>query len=207
MQRFVQLLLPLLAAASVTTAHAQRISTVPFGSRIRIETCLGAPIVGAFGGVRSDSIQVVIDSVVTSTTSFQPDRIVVARAIAVDCAWTYSVFERYGNRAGRGALVGAGVGLALIGAALAGDLAYERRGGAAQLPATAFAVPVALILTGIGALIGSASGPEQWSPPQATAAALRWLPQANLAQVVNEKSGARGWLPNPSCCSQTDRPL
>lgn len=47
MQRFAQLLFAFVAAACVTTVHAQRISTVPFGSRIRLETCSGAPIVGA----------------------------------------------------------------------------------------------------------------------------------------------------------------
>jgi hypothetical protein len=181
--RWVSTILTVLTAASVTPAHAQRLASVPLGSQVRLVTCAGASITGKFGGIRSDSVDLAVDSVVTSTVTFPPDRVTVARAVAVDCVRTYSVFERYGSSAGRGALVGGGVGLALIGVAWAGDRAYERKGGAATLPAIAVAVPIALVLTGVGAWIGSASGPEQWSVPQGIAAQIRMLPRGGVAAL------------------------
>ena len=176
--------LTLVAIVSVRSACAQRLSTVPLGSRVRIVTCTGTTNAGRFGGIRGDSVDLAMDSVVTSSVTFPPDRITVARALPVSCAITYSVFERYGNSAGRGALVGGGLGLALVGAAWAGDRAYERKGGAATIPTIAIAVPIALVLTGIGAWIGAVSGPEQWSVPQGIGSDIRMLPPGALAALA-----------------------
>lgn len=160
-----------------STLQAQPLATVRHGTTMRVETCTGATLTGRFEGVRADSLTLSSDSVVTSTVTFPPDRVTVTRAVATTCVRSYSVFERYGSSVGRGALVGGGIGLALVAVAYAGDRAYERRGGAATLPAVAFAVPVALALTGIGALIGTQSGPEEWSAPRAYGMHLRVLPQ------------------------------
>lgn len=65
----------------------------------------------------------------------------VTQAVAADCVRDYAVFERYGNSGGRGALVGGGLGLVLVGAAWAGDRSSERKGGTATIPSSAVAVP------------------------------------------------------------------
>jgi hypothetical protein len=170
-------------ALAVTPAHAQPLNTVPFGRPMRIATCTGAMLVGTFGGVRGDSIALAMDSVVTSTVTFPPERMTIARVVPTACVRSYSVLEGVGRRTGTGALVGAGLGLAFVGWAWAEDRAYERKGGAAMIPGTAFAVPIALVLTGVGAWIGSVSGPERWSTPQGLAAEFRAVPRGLGAGV------------------------
>ncbi len=183
MHWFNRLVCVLLTALAVTPVSAQRLSAVPLGTPVRIVTCTGTTLAGRFGGIRGDSVDVAMDSVETSTVTFPPNRVTVARTVPADCVITYSVFERYGNRAGRGALVGAGLGLAVVGAAWASDRAYERRGGDAIIPTTAFAVPLALVLTGVGAWIGAVTGPEQWSVPRGIAAQIRMVPQGGVAAL------------------------
>ncbi len=166
-----------------THLAAQRLQDLPIGKPIRLETCTGKTLTGKFGGLRGDSVDVAIDSVVTSTVTFPPDRITIARTIGTDCVRSYSVFERYASSAGRGALIGAGLGAVVVGVAWASDRAYERQGGAASIPTTALAVPVALVLTGIGAWIGAVSGTEQWSTPQRIAVDFRPMPGGNLSAL------------------------
>ena len=64
-----------LTVVLVTPARAQRLSGVPSGTHMRIVTCTGTTIVGKFGGIRSDSVELALDSVVTSTVTFPPERI------------------------------------------------------------------------------------------------------------------------------------
>lgn len=168
--------LTFLTALAATTAGAQRIAAVPLGARMRIVTCTGTTITGKYGGISGDSIALAVDSMEAAPVGYAPERVTVARSVATSCVQTWSVFEKYGSAAGRGALVGGGLGLALISLAYAGDLANERRGGDTIIPATAFAVPVALVLTGIGAWLGAISGPEQWSVPTGMSASMRVVP-------------------------------
>ena len=162
--------------APFVTAQAQRLAAVTTGTRLRVVTCDGEIVTGEFGGLRGDTVDMAIERRVTSTTDFPPEKVRVARAIAIDRIRTYAVFERYESRAGRGALVGSGLGLALIGVARATDLAYERKGGAATIPLIALAVPAALVLVVVGAALGSASGPEHWSMPQIVRASIDPVP-------------------------------
>ena len=161
-----------LCVAPFATALAQRLAAVTTGTRLRVVTCDGEVVTGEFGGLRGDTLDMAINRRLTSTEDFAPEKVRVARAIALDQIRTYAVFERYESRAGRGALVGSGLGLALIGVARATDLSYERKGGAATIPTIALAVPAALVLVVVGAALGSASGPEQWSMPQIVRASI-----------------------------------
>ncbi len=167
-------------AVAATPVHAQPLSRVPLGTSVRVETCNGELLSGRFSGIRNDSVTVTRDSVVTSTVTFPPDRVTVERAVPTNCVRSYALFERYRSSTRNGALIGAGLGLTLATVAYSSDLAYERTGGAAHLPAIAFAIPVAVILTGLGAWMGHYGGEEVWSEPRAFSVNARVAPSRGM---------------------------
>lgn len=69
---------------SVSPAYAQRLSAIPSDTHMRLVTCTGATIAGKFAGLRGDSVEVAMDSVVASTVTFPPQRVTVTRAVAAD---------------------------------------------------------------------------------------------------------------------------
>ncbi len=176
-----------------TLAEAQPLDAVAFGTRMRIATCTGATVVGAFGGVSGDGIALAMDTVVTRPVTLSQERQRIARVVPSECVRTFSVFHGHDTRTGRGALIGAGFGVALVGWALAGDGVFGGPSRAATTPASAFAVVGAVVLTGLGALIGSVSGPERWSAPQRVAAAFRTMPPAIGADIPIDEHGLKLW--------------
>lgn len=183
MKQLVVAALIAIASCPLRPVLAQRLDAVAAGTRMRLTLYNGEVVTGESGYLRGDSLDVVI----TQRTQSQgaPPHSVVrrARSIALDSIRTYAVVVGREGRAGRGALVGAGLGLALIGAAAASDLAYERRGGAAQIPGVALATPAALIFVLVGAALGSASGAERWSEPQSVHAVAMPMPHGVRAAV------------------------
>jgi hypothetical protein len=155
---------------------AQRLDSIAQGTRVRVVMDDGEVVTGAFGFLRGDSIDVTIFRPMKPGPAAPRESVRGARALAIGRIQNYAVFERNESRAGHGALVGAGFGLALIGVTLAGDIACERKGGAANIPATALAVPTALVLVVVGAVLGSHNGPERWSIPRTVHATMLTSP-------------------------------
>jgi hypothetical protein len=181
---------PLIVAAWIAIAScplrplpAQRLEAVAAGTRMRLTLCNGDVVVGESGYLRGDSLDVVITERTASKDAPPLTQVRRARSIALDSIRTYAVVVGRKGRGPRGALIGAGLGLALIGAAAAGDIAFERRGGAAQIPGVALATPVALVFVLVGAAFGSASGEERWSEPQYVHAIVLPTPRGLRAAV------------------------
>jgi hypothetical protein len=172
-----------IASCPIRPLPAQRLDAVAAGTRMRLTLCNGEVVMGESGYLRGDSLDVVITQRTQSADA--PPLTVVrrARSIALDSIRTYAVVVGHEGRGGHGALVGASIGLALIGVALASDIAYERRGGAAQIPNVALATPVALVFVLVGAALGSASGAERWSEPRYVHALVLPTPHGLRAAV------------------------
>lgn len=156
----------LVAAAAVSQhAQAQRLGDVKPGTMLRIGTCDDKQLQGRLKMLRPNSIVIVSDSLV-SDVGFPIEKVQTAIEVPVDCIATYSAFRRYGSSAGEGALVGGGIGLALIAAGELADARAQRRGKELFIRSSTLTVPLAVVLALIGAAIGSISGPEEWSQPQ-----------------------------------------
>ena len=183
MKQLVIAALIVIGSCPIRPVLAQRLEAVAAGTRMRLTLCNGDVVMGESGYVRGDSLDVVIMQRTQSQAAPPLSVVRRARAIAIDSIRTFAVVVGHDGRAGRGALIGGGLGLALIGMAAASDIAYERRGGAAQLPGVAFATPVALVFVLVGVAVGSASGPERWSEPQSVHAVVLPTPHGLRAAV------------------------
>ena len=164
---------PLIVAAWIAIASgpfqplpAQRLDAIAAGTRMRITLCNGEVVIGESGYLRGDSLDVVVTQRTQGQDAAPLTLVRRTRSIARDSIRTYAVVVGRDGRGVNGALIGAGLGLAVIGAAAASDIAFERRGGAAQIPSVALATPVALLFVLVGAAMGSASGEDRWSEPQ-----------------------------------------
>jgi hypothetical protein len=156
----------LLAAAGVPKhATAQRLGDIAPGTTMRIGTCENRQLQGRVKALRPNSIIIVSDSLV-SDIGFPIEKVQTANEVAVDCIVTYSVFKRYGSSAGEGALVGGGIGVALIVLGEVADARAQRRGQELFARSVVLTVPLAVVLTLVGAGLGSISGPEEWTQPQ-----------------------------------------
>jgi hypothetical protein len=181
---------PLIAAAWIAIASyplrplpAQRLESVAAGTRMRITLCNGDVVIGESGYLRGDSLDVVVTQRTQAQGGAPLTLVRRTRSIARDSIRTYSVVVGRDGRAGDGALIGAGLGLAVIGVAAASDIAFDRRGGAAQIPSVALATPVAFIFVLVGAAMGSASGEDRWSEPQHVRAIVVPTPRGMHAVV------------------------
>ena len=150
-------------ACTATSVYAQGIDRLVRGTYVRVAECGGAIASGRFQSVHADTLALESDTV-TSPVGYpiERDRVAVALPLARLCS--YQVFERYGRQTGRGALIGAALGLVIVSAAVAADKAQTSDGP--MIPATAIAIPVALLTTGLGAVIGARGGAEIWSAPR-----------------------------------------
>jgi hypothetical protein len=180
----------LILAVSVIVSNstplcAQGLDRLVRGSYVRVAECDGAVASGRFQSVHADTLALESDSV-TSPVGYpiEKERIAVALPLARLC--TYQIFEGYGRHPGRGALIGAALGLVIVSAAVAVDKAQTSDGP--MIPATAIAIPLALVTTGLGALIGARGGAEIWSAPRSLQAGT--FPRTiYVAQV-----GVRWWF-------------
>ena len=150
-------------ASTATVLRAQGIDRLERGTYVRVAACDGAKVSGRFQSVRTDTLTLESDTV-TSPVGYPIERERIALALPLSRFCTYQIFKGYSSHPGRGALVGAALGLVIVSAAVAADQAQTSDG--ATLSVTALAIPLALLTTGLGALIGARSGPELWSAPR-----------------------------------------
>ena len=162
-----------LSVALATSVSAQRFVGVATGRQVRIVSVDGTIVTGEFVGLRSDTALIAMATVVPSTVPPSVHGTRVGRMIALDDIQSYAIRVRSKHRAVYGALVGGGLGLALLGVARKSDRSTEGKGvGKLPVEAQALARPAAVALTVAGALVGAAVGREHWGASKSIQAAL-----------------------------------
>jgi hypothetical protein len=155
-----------LLAGLAHTAVAQGLGPATIGRQVRIVTIDGNVVTGELVGLRTDTALIAMATVVPlgAVASSSTER--VGLRIALASIQSHAVFIRYKRRTTYGALVGGGLGLVLVNAArVADDRAPGRSVGRLPVELRSLAWPAAVVLTGTGALIGSAIGPKRWVGP------------------------------------------
>jgi hypothetical protein len=140
-------------------APGQRVTEALVGSRVRLETTNGAQAIGTIVSVDADSIRL--------ESNRQNSPISLPRADVL--SYDVSAGRERGRGAKRGAIVGGGLGLALVVASLRNDTATVHRRDSDLRQS----VPIAVGITALGAGIGAALAPERWEPGRRTAARIR----------------------------------
>ena len=140
-----------LSTALPTAVRAQASGPIPaVGQRVRIERTDAPRLTGkvvAFG----------VDTLVLQEQVNVPVTLVPMASVA---RYDVVVGRDRWRGARRGMSFGGVIGLALVGAAVVGDLNCDE----CFIPATVFAVPAGAILTLAGAGIGAVLAPERWAP-------------------------------------------
>lgn len=136
---------------------AQVLPTPPLGVDVRLDTRDGKRIIGNVAGITSDTVYL--------RRFAREGRSEIPRAIPFATIRAYAVGagrDRW-RGAGRGAIIGATLGLVLVGYALHVDAAGDKSD--VIVPSIVFAVPGAIVLTAGSALIGSLAAPRRWNEP------------------------------------------
>ncbi len=135
--------------------RAQGPTVPPIGTSVRLEMQDGERVTGTVLGLDADTMRLEPEK--------RPLRGEHSLAIPLGAVRAYSVSmgrDRW-RGAGRGALVGGILGVALIAYAVHADNTQNDL----IIPGTVFAVPGAVILTGLGAGVGALTAPRRWSSP------------------------------------------
>jgi hypothetical protein len=130
----------------------------PRGARVRVETASGSHVVGTVRSIEGDTIRLRVGR------RYETALPLLALSVADVRGYSVSLGRDRPRGARNGALVGGGLGLGLVAFAAYTD---AHASGDAMIPGTLYAVPAALLLTGVGALLGVAAAPEGWSAPVA----------------------------------------
>ena len=141
----------LLALPSVRMA-AQAVSPRVVDKRLRVTTRQAGVVTGRVVRVTTDSVALRDDRTRDERSVAQTDILAVQQSSGMS----------RGRAAQRGALIGAGLGIAALTAGLLADAQVD--GEMMGLTNLAIAAPVAVLLTLLGAGIGAASGGEVWKP-------------------------------------------
>lgn len=147
----------LVSADRPAAAQATGSAPPPVGTRVRLETRDGSHIIGVVRAADADSIRLSLGRA--------GDPVERLSVLPLSAVRSYALSDGRDRRRGarNGALVGGGLGLALVAYA-----AYEdSRAGDIIIPGTLLAVPVAVGLTAVGTLAGTVFAPERWGAPVA----------------------------------------
>lgn len=147
----------------------------PLGARVRLESQDGSHVVGTVQAIDADTIRIYRGREYDPAV---PLHAVPLRAVR---SYTVSMGRDRGRGARNGALIGGGLGLALVAYAGYQDAAAD---DAVIVPGSLVAVPVALGLTGIGALLGARLAPDRWSSPVKLGLGSRERGSLNLGFTV-----------------------
>jgi hypothetical protein len=136
---------------------AQVAPAPPLGADVRLDTHDGKHVIGNVVGITPDTVYL--------RRFARPARGEIPRAIPLTTIRAYSVSAGWDKWRGaqRGAIIGATLGLVLVGYALHVDAAGDKSD--VMVPSIVFAVPGAIVLTAGSALIGSLAAPRRWNEP------------------------------------------
>ena len=151
------LALVLLTAAGAASQKvvAQAVAVIPVGTRIRVETTNGDLVIGRVSSVRGDSIW--LQTARTDTIAVYPGANV-------------RQYEQSGGKdrwrgARRGAAITGAISILAVGLVLRDDLT---RRDDIIIPSTVFVVPLGVVFTLMGTVVGALSAGERWSPPRSS---------------------------------------
>lgn len=128
----------------------------PLGARVRLEIRDGSHVVGTVQAIDADTIRLY------RGREYDPAAPLHVLPLRTVRSYAVSMGRARGRGARNGALVGGGLGLAVVAYAGYQDATAN---DIVIVPGTLVAVPIALGLTGIGALLGAQLAPDRWSSP------------------------------------------
>ena len=160
MIRFAVLCTGIVLAGAAAPLGAQPVQGAlpPLGARIRVETRGGSRVVGTVQSIEADTMRIY------GGRRYSPALPIHVLPLADIRGYAVSLGRDRWRGARNGAFVGGGLGLVLVAFAAHTDATSHSD---TMIPGTFFAVPAAVVLTGIGALIGAAAAPDRWSAPVA----------------------------------------